>query len=383
MLALAFICVGGVLIIVLAVRRFRGGDERAPTYEGDVQARLYDIVNSKDKAEKAFKLVLPKDKQWKADEETRKKYKALAAWRDGENDVVLAVLGRDFFMRKPRDSELTQLGREALDGVYDESLEMDQTPEAGQVGGEKTRKFKFKGRDGAVLQFGEMHLFTRHGIGYAVVAFGPPGEEKEFERVQSTLKWLEDRNLGFAFADERRGWTEQPPPMQVIASASGAVILKVPERVYERSEKIKVEGETEVDLYLLGRFRTEKDNRKNAHVQVYRLEGETAPEKAMEKAKEFVLAQTAAGTEGYKLIVAPDAEEGMGETGKEAKIGDKTGRIGDFCMTVNDKKERFFAIGVVNEGDRLTLIACDVIWEHRQIWASDFRDLLAAATVKK
>jgi hypothetical protein len=389
LLAVVFILLGGALAVFLAIRRFSGSEERPPLYEGEVATEVVTIQGiSKGKPEPAFKVVLPKDKGWSRDETVKKKMKALTAWWDDDKQVYLAVAAKDYGIRKPREAELVQVGMDALTGYFDEdTLEMEQTPQPSEPKGwDNARKLKFKGQAGAVAHFGEMHYFSRHGIGFWVYLYGPPGKDSDYEKAQSTLKWLEDVRLGMTVVDERKGWTEREPPLEPFDSVSGLLSLNVPERLYSKSIAAK-ELEDEPDLSLLGRFQEkseakERDNRKNAHIEVYLLEREASLEDAMKKAKEHVLGRLAAGSEGYKLIAAPDVD-GASDLGKETEIGGRAGRVGDFCLLLGDKRERLVVIGVVDVGDKLCVIACNVVWEHRPIWHSDFHDVMAKARLKK
>jgi hypothetical protein len=247
------------------------------------------------------------------------------------------------------------------------------------------QKLDFKGWDGPVLHWGEMHFFSKNGIGYVLLVLGPGEPDDDGKKAaDKALAWLEEKELGLRVADGRKGWREQPPRMEKFVSSLGVVELTAPHGVYQKAAPLK-DLPVPSELTLLGVYardkEKERDNRKNARVQVYYLAPHADLEAAMKKAKAHVLAQEM--TEGdtrYKL--EPSTEAGTGDLGKKATLGDKTGQIGEFCLKIDGEAKRLFVLGVVNLEDRTCLIACDVVWDNRQIWHDDFFDLLKKAKIR-
>jgi len=378
--AIGFILLGAVLAVFLGIRRFGGGGDAESKYAGPTKTTPYAIFNFEKAKEVVFNIIVPSDSDWTPSHDFEKKLNLQAEWYDKGKDVWLGVSAADFGLFKPREPELIRTGMDQLYTLFGETLEMEQLPKSSKVAGKSARKLEFKGRDGAVIRWGEMHMFSHRGVAFWVYVLGP-----DLETCQTSLDWLEKRDLGVALdSDMRKGWRQQPPRMESFTSISGRVSLTVPHGIYEKQEAPMEKGvDIPADLYLLGRYRKEKDNRKNAHVQVVQLEPQANLDDAMKRAKAHVLAlASAGGGVGYTLVVSPDAD-GEAETGRDVDLRGRKAKTGDFCMLLNDKRERFFTISVVSDADRMYVIACDVIWENRQIWGEDFHDLFLTTKISK
>lgn len=391
--ALAFILVGGTLAVFLAIRRF-GKHEDNSLYEGKIVKQPYDILNTDGKPEAAFALWLPEEKSWKKDDTLKKKFKALAAWWESKEEVGLIVLARDAGRHKPREASLIQFGIDALTGVYGETLEMETRPVPSLLRKrddaketqllDNPQKLDFKGWDGPVLHWGEMHFFSRSGVGYVLFLVGPGEPDAEGKRAtEKALAWLEEKELGFRVADGRKGWREQPPRMETFATPSGTVELTLPYGVYEKAARIK-DLTIPSELTLVGLYTgdkegvREKDNRKNSRVQVFFLEAHADLDSAMKKATAHIVSQEA--PEGAKGYVLEPVKEGP--SGKKSTLGEKAGQVGDFVMKVDGAAKRLWVLGVALLDDRACLIACDVGWDNRQVWYDDFYELMKKAKVK-
>ena len=94
------------------------------------------------------------------------------------------------------------------------------------------------------------------------------------------------------------------------------------------------------------------------------------------------LGRVPASRDFNQLVVSTDAGEGSGELGMLDDVGDRRGRIGDFCMNLDGQPTRMFVLGVVNEAERSIVISCDVVWDNRQIWHQEFHDLVRTLKLK-
>src|SRR5262249_55222811 len=151
---------------------------------------------------------------------------------------------------------------------------------------------------------GDCILLTHHGFGYCILVGGPRAED-----VERHVKKLE---TGFSADTDRKGWHEQPPPEDTFTSADRRLSGKAPKGVWEKILPPNEEFKTGT-LLLLGRPLKEKDNQKNAHLQVFTLTKQADLTEAIKQAKEVLDRQMKELNSGYKLEVAP--ETGTSETG--------------------------------------------------------------------
>ncbi len=71
------------------------------------------------------------------------------------------------------------------------------------------------------------------------------------------------------------------------------------------------------------------------------------------------------------------------EIGTAGPIGDRPGRVIDLKVLFGDEPKRYFFLAVVNDPDTAYGIVCESTWESRQIWRSDFVDILRTMKIKK
>jgi hypothetical protein len=176
---------------------------------------------------------------------------------------------------------------------------------------------------------------------------------------------------------DRRGWREQPPPTERFASSNGSFTLTLPEGVWEKNDA-RNEDERGL-LLLLGRYKREKDNRKNATVLVYTIDRQGDLKEAMKAARTDLETKKKEENTNYQLVSAGEVAEenkGQSEVGESENIGNRPGRVADLSLKIGDDVKRYVFLGVVNEADACYVFRCDCTWESRQIWRKDFLELL-------
>src|SRR5947209_5936635 len=214
--------------------------------------------------EKAFRLLLAKD-VWTPDKDLRTRLGALGAWQNKDAGVWLAIAVKDFGTHNPREAELVQSGMERLEAYFGEALELAAKTESVEFAGTAAQKLTFKGQLNAVVRWGECVMLAHQGFGYWIFLAGPTLEE-----TQPLEDELKAEQTGFALETDRKGWREQPPPVDRFVSSDGVLSLTAAEGVWEKATQPNVEYETGT-LLLLGRYLKERDNLKNAHLQTLTL----------------------------------------------------------------------------------------------------------------
>jgi hypothetical protein len=330
-----------------------------------------DVVNGKARNlkgsdELAFKLLLAKN-TWTPDKELKSHLGALGAWVNKHDDVWLAIAVKDFGMQRPREAEMLQSGVDRLEQRFGENLELAPKAEPVELAGIAGQKLTFKGQRGAVVSMGECIMLSHHGFAYWIFLGGPKTED-----VEPVIAELTRAETGLSLVTDRKGWREQPPKTESFASSDGALQVTAPEGVWEKSVPPNVEFETGT-LLLLGRYRKEKDNQKNAHLQVFTLDRQADLKEAMKQARDYVEKQRKEQNTSYKL--EPVAEAGQAELGIVEDVGNRRGRVAEMMLSLNDTPARYYMVAVISEPERVTVLLCDCVWKSRQIWRQEFLGL--------
>jgi hypothetical protein len=343
------------------------------TQAGGVDKFVGEIRNSKNADEKAFQIITPK-KGWKLDSSIRAGLKAVSGMGivalqrtesgdgDKERAAWVAAAAKDFGFRKPRDAELVKEGKERLDNLFGETLELKEKPETRELVGQRALTIEFKGTIKQVVWRGECFMLGRRGIGYWFYIAAPTLPEAREE-----LDELQKHNRGFALADERAGWREQPPKTETFRGDKLPLTLTAPEAVWEKKDVTEVDEHGVLLLY--GRYLQEKDNRKNSHVLVVALEKQDNPlkaarayfeEEARKLNKDYQFEQSGEGTAGERKIPYVEVK-----------------------VLLGPQPARYFLIAALQGKANTIGILCDSTWESRQIWRQDFLDLLKTLRLRE
>lgn len=332
------------------------------------------IRNQKDASEKIYQLILPRS-DWSVDNEIQAKFGAHAAWKHNQYDFWFAIAVKDYGTVKPRDAEMLRLAIDKLEGYYGESVELDTKALSANIGDVPAQKLRFKGQILASNWLGECYMFFQNGIGYWLYVASP-----QWETVEHFAAELPEKN--FKVVSERRGWREQPPPVETFASINGKVTMSAHKGIWEK-HNAKNEDENG-ELLLLGRYLKEKDNRKNANMLLFTIEKKDDLKDAIKAARGYLENKIKSDDNtGFKFVHATDVAQGQSEFGTIENIGDRRGRLMDLKLQFNDEPKRYYLLAVINEPEVVYVISCDCTWESRQIWRQEFLDLLGTMKIKK
>lgn len=328
--------------------------------------------------EKAFQLVLPED-VWDTNTTYRNRLNAVVALErqvavEGYEQPVLvwlAFAGVDYGQQKPREAELLERMLQRLERCFGKNLEVAQTPELREFAKTTAQVLEFRGEINNVFWAGEAWTFTHHGFGYWMFTAAP-----ELAIAKAVLKDFQSgKGMGFRFADNRRGWTEQPPPLNTFASTDGTFQIRGVEGVWKKLGKA-----TDLDefglLYLNGRdLQDLKNNVKGAHVLVLKLEKQAKDlQDAMQQGVDYVEATFKSINEKYALVPTADSPEN--KLGTVEKLGNQIGRIAEFKVTRGDESPTYVMIGAFKTDDAIYVIQCNAVWDYHAIWRNDFLDLM-------
>jgi len=302
------------------------------------------------------------------------------ALRHREKDVWIAFAAKDYGLQLPRSAEMLYQASLRLKKFFGESLETAEKVEQIELAGQAGHRLRFKGYN-RVNHHGECYMVARNGIGYWIFVGAPTLKE-----AQQGLTELQENGRGFTFFTDRRGWREQPPRTLTYNAERYPLSLSAIEGIYQKQPNGR-EFEETCELYLLGKYAREKDNRKNSTVMVLVLPKQDNIKEAVKFARKYV-EERRTGPKDFKyshVPITPDGEEAKeGEASKEAdKIGNKLGRTLEMKVMLGDDPVRYLLLAVVNEPDAVVVVWCESIWEHRQIWREDFRDLLSSVNIRK
>ena len=330
------------------------------------------LRNAKGELEKAYKLVLNKN-DWAPDNEISASCKAHAAWKNKEQEFWFAILIKDYGMFKPRDADMLRFGIDKLKGHFGDTLELAAKGEPPKIGELPAQKLKFTGQVKAAKWIGDCIMFFKDGIAYWLFMCSPdPGVVDQFAAE------LPEKN--FFVVTERRGWREQPVPMETWTSINGKLAVTTPKEMWDK-HNAKNEDE-KGELLLFGRYQKEKekDNTKNAQVLIFALDPQKDLQEAMKAARDYLEKKQLSGeNNGYKIVSA----DAQGDGGIVDNVGNRRGRLIDLKLQFNDEPKRYYLLAVLNEPDSAYGILCECTWESRQIWRQEFLELLRTLNVKK
>jgi hypothetical protein len=375
---------GGVLlaiaaVIVLVILSQRKGadpdDGKRATEKKPPPGRVIDgYLRSAAKEEKVVRLTLT-DKSWEHETNLRKGFDAVLALQRKDTKTWLGIAVKDYGNSRPRDAELIAAAKERLEDVFDNSLELGDATQKVELAGQPAQRIVFKGKLESAFRHGQCYMFSQRGLGYWLYVIAPTADAARKEVAE-----LQEANA-LALVDERVAWREQPVKLETFAANKLPVTLQAPEGVWEKFPPFEEDDRT--DLYLAGKYKQEKDNRKNAFAVVLALDKEADTKEALKAARDFVEKKRKEENKDATLALAGgDAIPEQGELGTIAKFANRQGRMVELRVQDKERPLRYLMLAVIVEPDRTIAVVCECSWESRLIWREDFRDLLATLRVK-
>jgi hypothetical protein len=136
-------------------------------------------------------------------------------------------------------------------------------------------------------------------------------------------------------------------------------------------------------LFLSGKYMRAKDNRKNANFLVFTLKKEEDLKSAMKAAREYLDNKVKGENETYKIAIATEVSPGQTDAGSTENVGNRPGRVAELKRLAVDEIQRYYFLAVVNEADATYVVLGDCSWDSRQIWRSDFLDVMRSISFMK
>jgi hypothetical protein len=383
MLAIGFaLCVAiggfGLLFIIYGPPEFLGrlGDWTGSGTKGDEIPGK--IRNSKDEVEIIYKLALPR-REWSADKEIKARFDAHSAYKNVKDyDFWFALCVKDYGMHKPRDPEMLRYAVAKLDKHFDDGVELEAKTESGKFGDLPALRLGFRGEVKSARWNGECQMFFNNGIAYWLFLSSP--DKATIEHFASELP----QKL-VTITSDRRGWREQPAPTERFTAVCGKFDLTAIKGAWQAAKDPKVVDE-KYELLLSGKFRDEKDNKKNAIITAFVLEKQADLAEAMKAARGYLDKKTEDDNADAKILHAGDVAPGQSaDMGEQMEVGNRFGRVIDLKLKLKneDRPRRYYMLGVVNESDASYGILCECAWEARAIWRQEFFDVLKSFRMKK
>jgi hypothetical protein len=363
------------LVVILSRRRGVDPDDGKGTEKKPPPARVIEgYVRSGTKEEKVVRLTIG-DKPWEHETNLRKGFDAVVALQRKDAKAWLGIVVKDYGGTRPRDAELIAAAKERLEDVFDNSLELGDEVQKVELAGEPAQRIVFKGKLESAVCRGECYMLSQRGLGYWLYLIAPTADA-----VRKELAELQEANV-IAFVDERLAWREQPVKLESFAANKLPVALQAPEGVWEKFPPFEEDDCT--DLYLAGKYKQEKDNRKNASAAVLALDKEADTKSALAAARDFVEKKRKEENKDAVLALAGGGDiPEQGELGTTAKFANRQGRIVELRVQDKERPLRYLMLAVIVEPERTIAVVCECSWESRLIWREDFRELLATLRVK-
>ncbi len=153
--------------------------------------------------------------------------------------------------------------------------------------------------------------------------------------------------------------------------------------MWERHDAKKNEDQNGQLFFLFGKYAAEKDNRKNAQMLIFTFDKKDDLKAALVFARDYLDKKEDNENKNFKIVLADDMVKGQTEIGIIDDVGNRRGRVIDLKRLFNDDPKRYFLLAVINDPDTAYGIVCECTWESRQIWRSDFMDILRSMKIKK
>ena len=85
------------------------------------------------------------------------------------------------------------------------------------------------------------------------------------------------------------------------------------------------------------------------------------------------------------MVINPEGEDAGkdAEAGQKADVGNRPGRIVEMKVLLGDEPARYMMLAIVNEVDAALVVWCECLWDYRQMWREDFRELLSSFHIRK
>lgn len=347
----------------------KGVETRGNIYFGQIKG-------AKDGNEKIYKLALSKD-EWEIDRDVLTRFEAHAAWKNKqmEHDFWFAVVVQDFGQQKPRDAEMLRIGIDRLESYFSDTLELEKKAEPAKIKDLAAQKIQFKGQIKSANWLGECYMFFNNGIAYWLFLASPDWRTVEHFADELPKKY-------FFVESERRGWREQPPPMETATAANNKFSVNVLKNVWEKNPNPKDIDENGV-LFLFGKYTKAKDNRKNANFLVFTLEKSDDLKTAMKAARDHLDSKVKNENEMYKIALASEVSPGQTDAGTSENVGNRPGRIVDLKRLVGEEVQRYYFLAVVIDSGKTYVVLADCSWDSRQIWRQDFLDVMRSMNFSK
>jgi hypothetical protein len=375
-LGIFVVMIGGMVIggLVFFLEGSRQGEEGSTDPNAQVLNGLF--YDRQGKEERAFRLILPPG-VWQGNKELKAGLKAVVALERTDPDAWLAVAVQDFGQRMPRDAELVKGAIERLEGYFGDKMELDERPQQRELAGRPAQVLTFRGEFKEVPWMGECWALANHGLAYWVILAGAQG----LEQAQKTLEELQaGKGKGFVLADERKGWSEQPPAMSTFAGLKTRFTVTGQKAVWTSFDSPK-EIDPNAELLLNGKdLQERKDNLKRCTFLVLNLaKSADDPKAALKIARDYVEVGRKEEDKNYKLVSVADKKgQTPGDDGQALKIAGRPGRMAELKLVRGDETVKYLLLAVLPLGDHVLVFQCEAHWQHHQAWRGDFLDLLAS-----
>ena len=282
----------------------------------------------------------------------------------------LALAGKDYKTRTPRDAEVIDEGVRRLDSYF-QNFQWEQRGDI-QVGGRKAIRLVFQGEVNDGRMSGECYALTAQGIAYWLSVWTPARyadqESDEFNQMRER----------FSVLDERSGWEEKRPAPKTFRGTKVPYRLRDTEGIWEQDPEPQ-NADADVDLLLRGKDPSDpKDVSRMAQVMVLILGKQDDLKAAVAAARTHLEKQEKKDSPG--ITVEPFDKDDA--DAKPAPVGNTRGRILKLHVK-GESRHRFALLAVVRRPDKVLVVEGDCDLKRRGLWERDFYQLLATLSLKK
>lgn len=361
-----FLTAASLVIYTSDLRLQSNGDPN----EGLAPAIVFHVRTLRGVEERALTLSIDKS-TWSPDKEMKSRLKALAAFKraDSDADTWFAVAVQDFAFRNPREGELLTGAIDRLRSQYGDSLQIDTKLDPATIGGLDATCCSFEGRVNVVVWRGSCYFVAHHGFAYWIFLASPIDGRAQ----QQIAEWNEQKAI--AITTERRGWTEQPPEIDIFTAPGSEFSLHAPRGVWRKNDP-KTEDEKGV-IYLSGMFQSlpnqggEFVTAKNATFLAVALDLNPDARTAFKSVAAYFDGKKQEESKDYRF---ERVEEYAPLNAEE--VGNLPGGLGEFKLKRGEEPMRYIVLASFNDAAKTYGLRFECAWHHRAIWRKEFQELI-------
>jgi hypothetical protein len=315
----------------------------------------------------------PPSTAWKPDPRAGNEFNATLGMRRDNPPAFLAIFLKSYKDRNPRDAKLVEEALHLLQKKFKAGVEF-QPDAPDHLGEAQVQHLSFQGEVNGDFYSGECSMVAHKGIGVWLFTW-TPGTIDQREKSPTLKAELADAYKGLALKD-RPGWKGDHPVRHIFPGRKVTYSLEDTDGVWQR--KRAEDFDVDADLALQAFDRESPLAIKTAEVLVFVLPA-PADGRVVEVAQAWLEKYH---KKDYEQSVSERVPTKSGERVWSDHVGAAEGKVLKYHVRNTETRERLVVVGIVPRGERYILIHGECDWRFRDLWETDFVQLLNSFKLK-